>query len=367
MKKRGSAALLAALALLLALLLPTGGQAASTVYFTAVNDTLLELSDATMPFWSGGTLYVPASAFSGGVLNVTYSYNTGKETLILTRSGVKLICNLNTELMVDNQGNIYDYNAIERGGTVFLPVNLVCGVLGVTCTTRSIPYGYLVRIRDDGASYTDEGFVSAASSMLASRYAAYEAAHTETAAPAPDENESAKTLYLAFLVTDADTASSWLDALDKTDFHATFFLTQTFLKTASTPEGSELLRRILASGHNLGLQTATAGSEAALQELRQDNELLQRAAFVKTRLVLLSGGTAQRNAAVRAGFCPARFDLDYTDSGFSSLTQASAALAAATGSRVQLGSAAEPTALSALLSQARGRSYACAPLRETAY
>ena len=56
------AALVLALALLVQPLLLTA-QAAPTVYFTAVNDYVLELSDDTMPFWSGGYLYLPSTIF----------------------------------------------------------------------------------------------------------------------------------------------------------------------------------------------------------------------------------------------------------------------------------------------------------------
>ena len=59
-------------ALLLCLLLvfqlsPVPSGAAETVYFTAVNKNVLTLSDDTMPFWSGGYLYVPSTIFTGGI------------------------------------------------------------------------------------------------------------------------------------------------------------------------------------------------------------------------------------------------------------------------------------------------------------
>ena len=42
--------------LMLCSLVPETTFADTTVYFTAVNDQLLSLSDDTMPFWSGGRL-----------------------------------------------------------------------------------------------------------------------------------------------------------------------------------------------------------------------------------------------------------------------------------------------------------------------
>ncbi len=84
---------------------------AATVYFTAANDTLLELSDATMPFWDKGLLYVPASAFGSGGLGISDSYNAAKKTLTLKRSGYRLICNLASGMTVDISETIITWPA----------------------------------------------------------------------------------------------------------------------------------------------------------------------------------------------------------------------------------------------------------------
>lgn len=65
------------LCLLLVLLMvfsltPSETRAETTVYFTAVNDQLLpDLSDETMPFWSGGRLYVPSTVITGTDLGLS--------------------------------------------------------------------------------------------------------------------------------------------------------------------------------------------------------------------------------------------------------------------------------------------------------
>lgn len=58
MKKR-LGALLCALVMCLALLSPAS--ALEEVCFTSLNNKLLPLASDTMPLWSGGVLYVPAS------------------------------------------------------------------------------------------------------------------------------------------------------------------------------------------------------------------------------------------------------------------------------------------------------------------
>ena len=105
-------AVLRATALLFAVLLLAGtvlppAAAADTVYFTAINETILPLSDTTMPFWSDGYLYVSTSAFSGGGLGIYYSRNTLKQTVVLYTYNHALIFHLDTGTVTDNQYNDY--------------------------------------------------------------------------------------------------------------------------------------------------------------------------------------------------------------------------------------------------------------------
>ena len=74
-------------AALLLELVPSAVLAVETPYFTAVNDMLLDLDDATMPFWSEGTLYVPDTIFSGTTLGVTYTRSRDKMSVALYQVG----------------------------------------------------------------------------------------------------------------------------------------------------------------------------------------------------------------------------------------------------------------------------------------
>lgn len=82
MKKRG-ATLLFCLLLVLQLALPV--RAAGSVYFVAAEASVLPLTDATMPFWSGGYLYVPASVFTG--FDISIINNTAKKIRCWKRTG----------------------------------------------------------------------------------------------------------------------------------------------------------------------------------------------------------------------------------------------------------------------------------------
>ena len=69
------------LALCVGLFLPLPVSAAD-LYFTAINERIEYLTSDTMPFWSGGTLYVPYTLFDKNLnstqtdLGITVSYNS---------------------------------------------------------------------------------------------------------------------------------------------------------------------------------------------------------------------------------------------------------------------------------------------------
>ena len=124
MKKR-LGALLCALVMCLALLSPAS--ALEEVCFTSLNNKLLPLASDTMPLWSGGVLYVPASLFDGSATNASYgvtlgvsltqSQSSGTITLY-SLSGI-LVFDLNSGICVDQQtGELLSGRAITRNGRI---------------------------------------------------------------------------------------------------------------------------------------------------------------------------------------------------------------------------------------------------------
>ena len=83
--KRRAAALL--LCLLLAFQLSLSpARAADRVYFTAAGSYILPLSDNTMPFWSGGYVYIASSIFTGRgreALGVSQVFTSAQDRLVL--------------------------------------------------------------------------------------------------------------------------------------------------------------------------------------------------------------------------------------------------------------------------------------------
>ena len=80
MKKRWAMGLLCCL-LLFQLAFPA--KAAVSVYFVAAEESVLPVTDATMPFWANGYLYVPASVFTN--LGISVINNTAKKMTVLEK------------------------------------------------------------------------------------------------------------------------------------------------------------------------------------------------------------------------------------------------------------------------------------------
>ncbi len=347
--------------LLLGLFAGTEASRAATVYFTAANDTLLELSDATMPFWDKGLLYVPATAFGSGGLGISDSYNVAKKTLTLKRSGFRLICNLSSGMTVDSTGKLYEFQSLEKNGVVFLPINEVCRIFGLSCTTRSVSNGYLVRIRNENASFSDDAFLAAAAAMINSRYQDYVASHRqENTDPAPEDPDG-RALYLALTPRSAEDAHGWLTACSGTEHHITFFLTEEFLRI---PDHADAVRRMLAEGHSLGL--AVSGSSLT-EQLRAGNARLSDIACVKTRLVLTDDAAAAEELTA-AGYCAVGFDLSCAGKTELSSSEIAQLLNKADASdRLDLGSGLSAAALRSFLRSAYSQGFTGQNFRETAH
>ena len=147
------------LCLLLVLLMvfsltPSETRAETTVYFTAVNDQLLpDLSDETMPFWSGGRLYVPSTVITGTDLGLFYSRSRDKSTAVVYRQGSALTFNFAAGTVADQNDRQYSGPAIVRSDVVFLPLDLLTQFFSLDYSYTRVTYGYLVRVKSDRSCF----------------------------------------------------------------------------------------------------------------------------------------------------------------------------------------------------------------------
>ena len=307
--KRRIWSILLALALSLSLgapLLAARPLAAGNVYFTAVNDSLCPLNDSTMPFWSGGNLYLPSSVFSSYDLGLSYVRDTSAQTAILYSSNKVLEFDLARGGANNKLGTYYSASAIARHGSVYFPLSFVSSFFSLNYSVLDTALAPMVRVRSDTAVLSDSQFIDAASTLMASRYNAYEQSKKPTPTPKPDnetttdpiapdppqetEEEPSKTTARILLGIRADTpqnTAAILNTLDRYGYKATFFFSP-----AELDGQDDLLRRIVASGHRLAL----ALNDADMAVLQAGNEQLRRCTGTVTRMVLTDSADAVHSA-----------------------------------------------------------------------
>lgn len=304
--KRGALALLLTLTLCLgALSLPVS---AADLYFTALNERVELLTSGSMPFWYGGSLYVPYSVFDKDLnttqidlgLNVSYNSRTRSTVTIYNLRQQMLTFDLNSGTCLNElTGETYDARAIMRNGKPYLPVATVCAFFGLSWSytaLSSIPDGYLVRITNGDVVLDDATFIDAAGNTLDARLQQYtqslsSAATTPTpsqpADPQPEEPISPNDTptYLAILGPEAGGLAGALDALDSAGRYALFFLTPQVLE-----EEGDLVRRMLGSGHLVGVLAQGEGTDQTRALLERGTAALEAQAHTRTTLAYVPEG-----------------------------------------------------------------------------
>ena len=312
--KRGAALALWALVLLSAASGVQGAQS-SRVYFMAVNDQLLELSEDTMPAMVDGVLYVPYTMLSANATGVnlgvyaTYSAAAGRVLVFSSRR--QLVFDLQSNMTYDMNGSFYAERAILRNSTVYIPIARVCDVFrgDIYYTVSRVEYGYLVRVRNSAAELGDEAFIDAASNMMRNYLDRYEqsrpddeptpSASEPTASNSPQVSGNEAWIYLAFTLSEeGGTADQVLSALSARGEQAVFFLTPDQLAGED-----DLVRQLLGSGHQVGVRLTAGSVSGALEELTAAEETMAAVAHCRLGLVLAEGLDEDETAEVeRAGY-----------------------------------------------------------------
>lgn len=373
MKQRAAALIFCAL-LVFQLAVPPA-DAARTVYFLATSNEVHPLSDQTMPFWSGGYLYIPASIFTGSVrryFGVSYSYNPSSQTAVLY-NGIgdhSLIFYLNENYTLDREGNVSYPGGILRNGIPYVPAFLVAKYFNFSYSVTEVQHGYLVWLRLQGFGLTDRQFADAATYNMVRRYDEYlkelaEQADDTPGTPSTPNTASGKRIYLCL---EADgTASSLLDVLDRYDMQAAFFCTPEYLE-----DNGALLRRMVATGQTVGiLADGGNGDQPVEEQLREGNRALELATCGKTRLAMVKNGDDAAVQAVQtAGFRCLEADLDRSGYDLRGTSNASALLQKISARRgdvtVWLADTASTAGLRAFLAAAQEADRRCLAVTETA-
>ena len=274
--------------------------AAANLYFTGINDSVAPLTSSSMPYWSGGTLYVPYTVFDANQNGVGVSL--GLYTSYNHRSHIVTIFNLKQMLVFDLErgtcrddmtGAAYDARAVMRYGKPYVPLYVVCSVFGLEYSYNQLSYisqGYLVRIKSADAVLDDGLFIDRARELINNRLRYYtqslspaETTPTVPVSPSgpPEVDGSNVATYLAFRCESADGLSAILNTLDGTGQYALFFLAPQVIE-----EEGGLVRRILGTGHSVGI-LAWEGEKEALSRGRL---ALEELAHTRTTLAYVPDG-----------------------------------------------------------------------------
>lgn len=299
----GKSALTLALCALVLLSTVQGTQGAqrAQVYFMAVNDQLLELSDDTMPAMLDGILYVPytmLSANASGVnLGVYATYSAAAGRVLVFSSRKQLVFDLQSNMTYDMNGSFYAERAILRNSTVYIPIARVCDVFrgDIYYTVSRVDYGYLVRVLNSAAELGDEAFIDAAANMMRNYLERYQQAQPDdepepavsdpapSSSPQADGNEA--WIYLAFTLPEENIeVDQLLSALSDHGCRALFFLTP-----EQIIQEDDLVRRLLGSGHLVGARITSGSVSGALEELEQAETAMAAVAYCRLGPVLAEG------------------------------------------------------------------------------
>lgn len=274
---------------------------AADLYFTSINDNLQPLTADTMPVWSGGTLYVPYSVFdsnsTGVKLGLECSYERTSNTVTLYNLRKMLVFDLDAGISRNElTGETFSAKAITRNSRPYLPLYLVCDFFGLTYSYNTISQGYLVRIKSSAVVLSDEMFIDAAGDFINRRLREYyqslnpstdtgsgsgsSTVVTPTPVPDDDEDEGSATVrtYLAFRCEDAAGTTAVLDALGEGTY-TLFLLTPQVME-----ENPDLVRRILGSGHSIGILAQGTTLSQTRELLEQGSAVLDRQLHQRTTI-----------------------------------------------------------------------------------
>lgn len=331
MRKKWFAALCALVLLcscVLGLLGPASAASRRAIYFTAVNDTVMELRDETMPFSSGGEIYVPYTIFdpntTGIQLGVYASFGSNVAVFYGRTSGA-LIFDLSQDTVTSSTGIKYTKRAIRHNSTVFVPVDLVVKFFNLSWSILVYPgSGMVVRVKNASAQIADEVFITAGGHILESRYNTYlkesglpapepsssqgptgtvvlpfkpPAVTTEqpTASPspsdpAPSENEPEQPkggdVYVAVKCTPGGDAVALAAALDGRGSRGVFFFP---VEELARRDGE--IRALAAGGHKIGLLLDTGGPDTREAQAQHGSELLSHILRAHADIALTADGS----------------------------------------------------------------------------
>ncbi|MPM85536.1 hypothetical protein SDC9_132617 [bioreactor metagenome] len=364
-------------------LLVSSAAAAEDVYFLSLNDTLSPLTADLIPIRINNLIYVPSGMFdrvqTGVNLGVYFGQDKATSTATLYSREKTLIFDINGGYAYDSTRSVYyAYRAVIRNGRTYMPAFSICQFFGLEYSALSTDYGPLIRIKSGQVWLTDAVFVSSAATLMRDRLNEYlqsqaspgaSSTPVPSASPTPSSSPSGGdksdvTVYLAMTVDGEAGLEQVLDLLDAQWAPVLFFF-----RPDQLAEHDDLVRRILGSGHLIGLWPQGETLEELEGEINQGNRLLERIARQRTYTVLVRGSDSLRGQLSADGYACWLENVDGRINGRSGAALYSAVMGEISAkkalAKVLLDDSISPTTLSRLLRQLSADRYELAPAVET--
>ena len=231
---------------------------------------------------------------------------------------------LTNQTIYDKQGVSYPGRAIERGGVVFFPLNLVCSYFGLTWSYNETSTVPLIRVRSSGAILDDRTFIDAATDSMRNRYTTYEkwvVANTPAAPPAQQTPPPVHAVegQRIHLILECSSAADTLAAMTLLgDTYATFLL------SLEQMENGDLLRALTANGHEIALLPRAQTAAELESEISAARSKLWQATCSWLQLVWYDGSDSPDQVLEDLGCHRITAVLDRSESGLANTARVTA-------------------------------------------
>ena len=279
----------------IAALSPVYIQAAVTPAFTAVNDVILPFNADTMPFISGGEIFVPPRMFAE--LGIWHFSSPMANLVMIYRGDLGINFWIDQGRVVDRADNQLNWpNARRVGDRFYVPLAQTAAFFGLSWETVEIredvlPGGNmrLIRLKDGTEIFNGPTLIGFNAALIRTMFNQHFFPHAHDAdgdADTDDNDDQVETfsdvtVYLSFYNLSLGNFERILNVLDSEIFphyRAAFFVTEEDILN-----NAGLIRRAHGSGHTIGiwLQNGT------FEEYALTSALLFEATKVRTILIQL--------------------------------------------------------------------------------
>lgn len=268
--------------------LPFLTHATSTAYFIAVNDTILPLHSGNIPIWVDGYICLPYTVFdentTGSSLGTSSSYQKSAQLVTVYTEKDTLIFDLEAGYTINGATqSLLPFRGEVENGIPYLPMTIICNFFGITFSYHSTDYGSMVRLEKGNTNLNHARFLLENDLLMENMLEEFSREPVVVLPEEPEEEEvllEDTPLCLAFELGQVD----MVDTLENWKITGLFLVTETQLR-----EEGNMIRKILAMGHQLGFLLTATGGEEALAEVARCNELLRQQSRRSTEIV--SGGS----------------------------------------------------------------------------